>query len=213
MTTSLSLTDRNKQIITQIEANWATFTGLCQQDKERYSLVSKLLDAEGSKMMTCPSSTKTDFQGAYPGGLIQHSLKVTRLMASLNKTYNAEIKTESIIMTGLFHDLGKIGNDKFDYYVEKESDWHNKLGIMYDINPKLAGSPPSLRSLWLLSKYGISLTEEEFLAVASVKDRIDLSAGSDSMPSNTEPSMLSVMLGQAIKVACLSGRGKKSLLE
>lgn len=201
-------------IITRIEANWKTFESLVATklvgQPELLPGLTKFLAAEKSRIMTCPASTRTDYHGAFPGGLVDHSLRVVKLMSELNKAYGVELPSKSLIVTGLFHDIGKIGNEKFDYYVEKESDWHNKQGIMYEINQKVAGTSPSMRSLWWLSKFGVQLSEDEFLAIASIKDRVDNT--NDSVPNNGE-SMLTVVLQQAVKVACLRGRGKNSVIE
>jgi len=204
-----------QDIITRIETNWGAFNGLVAKltSPRLHSLhnpIVSLVDKEKSRIMTCPSSTRTDFQGAFPGGLVDHSLKVVKLMSDLNKTFGTEIPSESLIVTGLFHDIGKIGNGKFDYYIEKESDWHNKQGIMYEINQKIANTTPSMRSLWWMNEHSVNLTEEEFLAIASIKDRHDNT--NDSIPSTGE-SMLTVILQQAVKVACLRGRGKKSVID
>lgn len=202
----------NEDIINKLQSNWTTFKGLASSKltDKRFGGIADLMESEEERIITCPASTRIDYHGAYPGGLVEHSLRVVKIMSDLNKTYGAELPSDSIVVCGLFHDFGKIGNEKHDYYVEKASDWHNRQGIMYETNQSLSSTAPALRSLWWLGRKGVALTEQEFLAIASIKDRS--SRDDESVPVNGE-SMLSVILQQAVKVACLRGRGKNSVVE
>jgi hypothetical protein len=181
-------------------------------DKVTGSRVTQLLalvDKVEETLITAPASTRTEYQGAFPGGLVDHSLKVVKTMAALNKAYEANLSAEEIVMTGLFHDIGKVGNGERDYYLPKNSDWHQKQGIMYEINPDLMNTPVSLRSLFLLQSHGVQLSEDEHYAISSIRDRAR--PGDDSLPIANEP-MLAVVLQQAVKTTALRNRGRTSLL-
>lgn len=161
-------------------------------------------------LISAPASTRREYHGAFAGGLVEHLLTVVSLMATLNKAYETKLSAESIVLVGLFHDIGKCGNGKQEYYVPKTSDWHNKQGIYYEINPELElNMPVHMRSLFLLQNAGVSLTEHEYFAISSVRDR--LRPGEESLPTVNEP-MLSVILQQAVKVASLKGSNRTSLL-
>lgn len=176
---------------------------------ERRVALKQIVDHFDARLALAPSSTRTDYQGAYMGGLVEHALNVVRLMAELNTTYKSGLTPDSIVTVGLFHDIGKVGNLEMDYYIQKNSDWHNKLGIMYEINPEISQTPVSQRSLFILQHFGVELTEEEHTAIASIKSTSR--QGEDSLPVTNEP-MLSVVLSQAVKVACMRGRGKTTVL-
>lgn len=169
-----------------------------------------LVDVLEENIMTAPSSTRTEYHGAFPGGLVDTSLNVLKTMGSLNKVYEAGIDAESLVVTGLFYDIGKSGTEKGPYYIPKRSDWHNQQGIMYEINPKLVPMTPANRSLFLLQGFGVWLTEEEHYAIASIKDRIR--PGEESLPTTNEP-MLAVLLQQAVRAVSLKGANRVSLLE
>lgn len=168
-----------------------------------------LVDKVEETLIIAPASTRTDYQGAFPGGLVDHSLRVVKTMAALNKAYEAGLSSESLVVTGLFHDIGKCGNGERDYYLPKNSDWHNKQGIMYEINPDMMNIPVSLRSLYLLQKFGIVLTADEHFAISTIKDRFR--PGEESISVANEP-MLAVILQQAVRTTSLWGSGKTSLL-
>lgn len=168
-----------------------------------------IVDHFDDRLALCPSSTRTEYQGAYMGGMVEHSLNVVRLMAELNNTYKSGISAETIVTVGLFHDIGKVGNLEMEYYISKNSDWHNRLGIMYEINPEISQTPVSQRSLFLLQHFGVALTEEEHTAISSIK--ATSRQGDDSLPVGNEP-MLSVVLSQAVRVCCLRGKGKTTVL-
>jgi hypothetical protein len=130
-------------------------------------------------------------------------------MAALNKAYESGLTPEEIVVTGLFHDIGKVGNGEKPYYLSKSSDWHNRQGIMYETNPDMLNTPVSLRSLFLLQKFGVQLSEDEHYAISSIRDRSR--PGDDSLPVANEP-MLAVVLQQAVKTTALRNRGRTSLL-
>ena len=66
-----------------------------------------------SSFFTCPASQY--YHANYPGGLAWHSLNLTKIALSLNKMYRTNIPEESIIISGLCHDLCKIGNYTIEY--------------------------------------------------------------------------------------------------
>lgn len=61
-----------------------------------------------SDFFSCPASQY--YHANYPGGLAWHSVNLTKIALGLNKIYKTNISEESIIISGLCHDLCKIGN-------------------------------------------------------------------------------------------------------
>lgn len=178
-------------------------------DSGRKSSLLALVDNLEETLILAPASTRIDYHGAFPGGLIDHSLRVLKTMSALNRAYEANLSTDNLVITGLFHDVGKCGNGERSYYLPKSSDWHNKQGIMYEINPDMINQPVSLRSLYLLQKFGVKLSEDEHYAISTIKDRTR--STEDSQLGSNEP-MLAVILQQAVRVACIKASGKSSLL-
>jgi 23S rRNA maturation-related 3'-5' exoribonuclease YhaM len=68
------------------------------------SLIDYLLTSD---YFTAPASTK--FHNVCEGGLCFHSLKVMRMFSEENKLWGKPIPQDSVIISGLLHDLCKIG--------------------------------------------------------------------------------------------------------
>lgn len=121
---------------------------------------------EDTDFFTSPAST--NYHGNYEGGLLEHSINVTKF-ALYN--YNALVKqkpeieeqTESVIIAALFHDLCKTNC----YHMEKKwvkdenNKWKDYIGyVVKDPFPLGHGE----KSVYLLSKF-IKLTDAEALAI------------------------------------------------
>ncbi|VVB78407.1 Uncharacterised protein [uncultured archaeon] len=70
--------------------------------------VSNLVDfiCDGN-FFTSPASTR--FHSNYPGGLAEHSYDVYKQFSKRVSDYNLNVPFESVILTGICHDLCKIG--------------------------------------------------------------------------------------------------------
>lgn len=138
-------------------------------NKERKEKVLKMLEEIGDRYFLSPASSKKEFHCAFPGGLVQHSINILKLMFKMCETLDLkdEISKESLVLVSLFHDLGKVGSLKELYYVEQTDEWRkNKLGEYYTINKNLNdGLTHAQRSIRLLSQFGIELTDEEYCSI------------------------------------------------
>jgi hypothetical protein len=199
--------------IEKIQDNFVKFTSLVQKienpaNKEK---LLKLLNDQKDRIAVTPTATRLEYHGAYAGGLIQNNLQVTKLMSELNKVYESRLKTDSIILLGLFHNIGKIGNEKEDLYLQQESDWHRNKGMMFEFNSDLNRIPVSTRSLYWLNKYEVSLSEEEVYAISSLNNMV----ASDSVNAGEyfNAPLSAVVLQNAVRVIAIKGTGKKSVTE
>ena len=78
-----------------------------------------------------------------------------------------DISDESIVVTALFHDLGKVGYPGKPYYLPNDVKWEiEKRGITYKINPETITMNLAVRSLYLIGNR-IQLTEEEAQAIVA----------------------------------------------
>lgn len=57
---------------------------------------------------TDPASAK--YHNNFPGGLMDHSIKVCELALQLNNAFKTNVSSDSIVITALLHDLSKIGS-------------------------------------------------------------------------------------------------------
>lgn len=162
------MTTKNMKELTpeEITANWEKFRALCKRLGDRTGPIDKMLDQVEERMSIAPASSRVEHHCCFPGGLISHTLRVVTnaLIVAKNFFPDEGVSKESIVMVGLFHDLGKISFDD-DVYTPQDSDWHRKQGMLYKINENVQPMEHSMRSIFMLQKFGIELSEDEFVAV------------------------------------------------
>jgi hypothetical protein len=135
-------------------------------DNSRGSMLRYVLSDLKLEYLLAPASSREDHHCCFPGGLVQHSLNVTSNLYKITKAMAPGRWQEAeLIFLGLVHDLGKCGDGENLYYVPNPSDWHRNKGMLYEVNKKCAYMPIQERSLYLLQKYGITLSAEEYLAI------------------------------------------------
>lgn len=150
-----------------IEKNWNKYESLCKRFDD--AGLNLLLEELGERLATCPFSVKTDLPGCYPGGLIDMTLKITASMRKVNDSLDESVRlsTASILKVGLLHDLGKVGDNSADHFLDQDSDWHReKLGQLYKYNDDLPKMTYAHRTLYLLQSYGVKLDRDEWEAVS-----------------------------------------------
>jgi len=152
-------------IAEQIESNFNKFRSLCEKLGDRSEAALRLVDGLGERLAVCPASAKKDYHNAFPGGLVEHSLRVLQNAMVLTKAYGWKIPKESLIIGCLFHDLGKVGDHKNDYYVPAEPWRAEKMGEMYTYNKDMQYMSVPHRGVFLCQHYGLRLTQEEMLAI------------------------------------------------
>lgn len=123
----------------------------------------------GVEYFTAPASHKEAYHACYPGGLADHSLRVTKnLHAVAEALAPGRYKSHTLNFLGLVHDLGKVGDGVQPYYIALEGQdtlWKRKRGEFYETNKNLVYMPTSDRTMFVLQRYGITLTDEEFQAI------------------------------------------------
>lgn len=133
----------------------------------RKSQVVAMLESEiGVSYFTAPGSSREAYHDCYPGGLVDHSLRVATNLYNLCKTLCPDkYSKEQIAFVGLFHDFGKAGDGIVDRYIPVKEDYLKRKGIMYDTNPELKWMTTADAGLYLLQLHGISVSSEEWLAI------------------------------------------------
>ena len=123
------------------------------------------------RIMTAPASAHTERHNCFPGGYLDHVLRVIDISSGLYefwKKTHADVSTftfEELIFSALNHDLGKIGSKEGDYYIPNDSQWHRDRGQIYKMNPNIQFMKVPDRSLFLLQQFGIEYSENEYLAI------------------------------------------------
>jgi hypothetical protein len=160
-------------------------------------------------LATCPASTRKDYIGSFPGGLVWYSLEVLKVTKELNKLYAANIPTDDLIISALFHNIGKIGSENEAYYL-KADDWHDKRGMYFEINPKLSSGQLAIRSLWWLNHHEVRVSEDAMNAIASIQH-----IGQMYSSELYNAPVLTMILQQAVRAVCVMNNRDKvtSILE
>lgn len=149
-----------------IAANFDKYRSFMEKLGDRSEAALALVDHLGERLALCPASSRKEYHNAFPGGLVEHSLRVLTNALKLCKTFGWEIPKESLIIGALLHDLGKVGDHEQDYYIPQDSDWHrDKLGEMYKHNKTMQYMTVPDRGVWLCQHFGLRLTQAEFLAI------------------------------------------------
>jgi len=124
------------------------------------------------RLMLMPASNKKEYHNAFPGGYIDHVLRVIECSIRLHKVWEdmgVDISTytfEELIFSALNHDLGKLGDENNDAYIPQTDQWRkDKLGEDYMFNSILPYSSIPDRGLFLLQSHGIKYTFNEMVTI------------------------------------------------
>lgn len=152
----------------QIKENYEKFVSLAMKTGDfRKESLERFFAHFEERLALCPASSKTGFHNAFPGGLVEHSLRVLRNCNRLVQVYKDifDISQESMIFASLFHDIGKLGGIDEERYVPQTSDWHAKQGNLYEYNPKMPFLTTAHGGLFLLQSFGVKMSHEEWQSI------------------------------------------------
>ena len=101
-----------------------------------------------------------------PGGLVEHSLNVFNAARALNAAWGRPVEDqETLIVTCLLHDLGKMGDHYKPNYVENIlKSGERSSAKPYTTNTELTYIPHEIRSVMIAERY-IFLTGDEEKAI------------------------------------------------
>jgi hypothetical protein len=119
-----------------------------------------------------PAAHKKEYHNAFPGGYVDHVIRVVECAIRLNEVWtemgvdNSTYTMEELIFSAINHDLGKMGDETQEAYIPQTDQWRKeKLGEDYAFNNKLEFMSVPDRGLYLLTSNGISFTKNEMLAI------------------------------------------------
>jgi len=118
-----------------------------------------------------PASTKLAHHNCFPGGYLDHVLRVTEMALVIDRVWDKfnqkkNYTLEELVFSCLNHDLGKLGTNDEPFYIPNDSEWHIKnQGAYYKYNSKMTHMRVSDRSLFYLQQANIEVSENEFLTI------------------------------------------------
>ena len=148
-----------------------------------YSLIKKYISSERADILIdyyksiedtlsmAPASTRIDNHNCFAGGYVDHVIRVTEAALVFEKVWDKfgqkkNYTTEELVFSAINHDLGKVGTNQNPVYIPNDSQWHiEKQGIYYKYNPDVTYMRIADRSLYMLHKANIQVTENEYLAI------------------------------------------------
>ena len=138
---------------------------------ERKESVKSMIKHMEDTYIMAPASGKTWYHSAFPGGYVDHVNRVVEFAIKQMKMYaemggEIDFTEEELVFAALFHDLGKMGDGDRPNYIPQTDKWRqDKLSEMYTYNPDLDFMLIPDRSLFILQKFGIKVSQKEFLAI------------------------------------------------
>jgi hypothetical protein len=126
-------------------------------------MTEELMSFLGEDFIKAPSSSVSMYNNAFEGGLIDHLLNTAKYAVLINKSLpvDEQVDQNSLVKVCLLHQIGKA-----KLYKPCESEWHRKnQGKMYVFNEDLTSMRIGERSIYYATKFGVSLSEEEYAAI------------------------------------------------
>jgi hypothetical protein len=194
--------------LSKMDDNMKTFLKWCDQLGDRAALIKEMLDKFDDRLMLAPASSRIEFHNAFPGGFVDHSLRVLKYAVDMASVFKVKVPKESIIISALFHDLGKLGTLDEEYYLNQPSDWHRKRGQFFINNHNIKMANAQL-GLFMLNQHNIKLSEEEYMTIL-LNDGQYIEA--NRQYAQKEP-RLALIVHFADRWSCQCERGRASLLD
>jgi len=158
----------------QIQDNWNELMLIISNEisSPRREKLLEFYEQYADRLMLMPAAHKKEYHNAFPGGYVEHVLRVIRCalkQAQLWEDEGCDMSTftiEELIFSALNHDLGKMGDEVEDSYIPQTDQWRkDKLGEDYMFNTKVPFASVPDRSLFLLQSHGIQYTFNEMVAI------------------------------------------------
>ena len=158
----------------QIQDNWNELMSIIDThiSSPRKEKLIDFYEQYAERLMLMPAAHKKEYHNAFPGGYVEHVLRVIRCaikQAELWENEGCDMSTftiEELVFSALNHDLGKMGDEEQDSYIPQTDQWRkDKLGEDYMFNTKVPFASVPDRGLYLLQSHGIQYTFNEMIAI------------------------------------------------
>ena len=152
-----------------VETLWNKYSNLLSSLKSEN--VDNLINSWDQRIImgTYSQREKEPFCGI--GGLVEYALDLAKKSNEISKALNYNINKASIVKCSLLSIIGKVGNLTQNRFVDCTSEWHqNNLGQYYDWNEECDKYQTTDRTLFILQRFNIDLSWEEWQAIFLLKD-------------------------------------------
>jgi len=156
----------------QITENYTRLRNLINEfPTERATKLNKMYDALEEQICFSPASSYEHFHNAFPGGYVDHVLRVYDFALLTYRMWNHvgmvtdNFTLEELKFAALHHDLGKVGLTGEPHYLPNTNDYTFKRGQMYEPNQKHQWTNILDRTLFLLQQYEVPYSVVEMLGM------------------------------------------------
>ena len=157
----------------QIQDNWIQFLAIINKyiTGERKDKLLEFYKQYEDRFVLLPASHKKAYHNCFPGGYIDHVLRVIECSLKLDKVWREmgmadTYTTEELVFSAINHDLGKFGTLDQTSVFDNDNDWEIKnRGELYKFNTNITYMSVPDRSLHLLFSVGVTMTENEYIAI------------------------------------------------
>jgi len=158
----------------QIKGNWDILMSRIDAyiAEPRRTQLKEFYGKYQERIIMMPASYKKEYHNAFPGGYVDHVIRVIDCALKVNNVWKemgvdeSTYTTEELVFSALNHDLGKIGDENHESYIPQTDQWRrDKLGEDYMFNEALAFASVPDRSLFLLQQNNIQYTFNEMVAI------------------------------------------------
>ena len=158
----------------QIQDNWNELLSYIEEyiSEPRKDKLLEFYEQYAERLMLMPAAHKKEYHNAFPGGYVEHVLRVIRCAIKQAQLWKSEgcdmstFTTEELVFSALNHDLGKMGDENEESYIPQTDNWRReKLGEDYMFNTKVPFSSVPDRGLFMLQSHGIQYTFNEMVAI------------------------------------------------
>jgi hypothetical protein len=124
--------------------------------------------------MLMPASSMEHFHNAFPGGYVDHILRVYDCAVTVYNSWEAMGSDMSgydmneLKFAAIHHDLGKVGwpGKNGEIYIPNDSEWHRKnQGRIYKVNPENPFAMVPDLGLWMLQQFDVKVSWNEYQAI------------------------------------------------
>lgn len=158
----------------QIASNWDILMSRIDAyiSEPRRTKLKEFYEKYSERIMLMPAAHKKEYHNAFPGGYVDHVIRVIDAAIDLHNVWvkygvdTSSYTLEELVFSALNHDLGKMGDAEHESYIPQTDQWRKeKLGEDYTFNNKLEFVSVPDRSLFLLQSHDIKYTLNEMIAI------------------------------------------------
>ena len=122
------------------------------------------------RLISAPASSKVYYHNAFPGGYLDHVLRVIANLDLVERLFKhtggtLDYAREEGIFAAMHHDLYKLGDEHGPMYVAENDSYWIKKGMVYDYNNEIPVMSGTDRTFYVLRYHRIDFTQNEMIGI------------------------------------------------